>query len=72
MAPRIRNTETCGCPECESPACHRKIDEKGGAGSNPIPVYGRTGRKIHEVWCDNGCNCPDCKGYWAKLNESLS
>jgi hypothetical protein len=60
---------TAACMECGSQSCHRKIDEQGGAGRNPIPQYSRSGRKVREIWCDNGCNCEDCKEYWKKMEE---
>jgi hypothetical protein len=63
--------EVFGCPECGSKYCHRKIDQSGGSGNSPIPVYGRTFRKLRDLWCDNGCNCSDCKEYWAKMDADV-
>ncbi len=55
------------CPECKAD-CHRGTDAQWGAGNRPIPIYGRTGRKLREVYCDNGCACVECQAYWKAQN----
>jgi hypothetical protein len=51
------------CPGCGAD-CHRATDAQWGSGNRPIPIYGRTGRKLREVYCENGCSCEECNTYW--------